>query len=208
MKTSESINEISAALAKAQGKIKNPEVNRTANVGTYSYQYADLAKVFDAAKEALSLNGISHSSTTEFIDGHILMCVRLSHSSGQWIESNIPITLQTDPKKLAANLTYYRRYLFSGLVGLASDEDMDGEPDTQKPVVHTNIPKVSEALSEKQISRLYAIVSSSGYSHQEAKDWMKKKFNIESSANLSRTQYDEMCNYFQANHKVNHEISK
>lgn len=58
--------------------------------------------------------------------------MRLLHSSGQWIESSLALPATSDPKALAANLTYSRRYLFVALVGVAGDDDLDGEPENEK----------------------------------------------------------------------------
>lgn len=137
MKTSENIADISAALAKAQGEMKNPEKNRTARIptkagGSYEYNYADLPATFDCVRSALAKNGLSHTAATTYDNMSMVISVRLLHTSGQWIEASAMLPSTQDPKMLAANLTYLRRYLFNGLVGIAGDDDLDSDPENEK----------------------------------------------------------------------------
>lgn len=137
MKTSEQINEIAAALAKAQGQLKNPETNRHARIPTksgavFEYDYADLPTILDCARNPLSDNGIAHVGTiVGRMDPHTgaTLIMRLIHTSGQWIESEYPLPEAGDPKALAASITYGRRYLFQTLVGVAGDDDTDDKPE-------------------------------------------------------------------------------
>lgn len=134
MRTSDQINEISAALAKAQGQMKNPEKNKKATIptktgGGYSYDYADLPSTFDALRKPLSDNGIMHTSAPRHVDGQYVLFSRLSHSSGQWIEAEWPLPNLSDPKQLAGSITYGTRYLFNSLCGIAGDDDLDHTPE-------------------------------------------------------------------------------
>ena len=134
MKTSEQTNEIAAALAKAQGKIKNPEKNRTAEYPTKSghkikYNYADLPACLEVAKVALSENGLAFVTTTGFVDKYYMLFLRLTHSSGQWYESEWPLPSADEPKATASSITYGTRYLFCSMVGIAGDDDTDSEPE-------------------------------------------------------------------------------
>src|SRR5665811_688131 len=94
MKTSPETNELMAALAKAQGAMKNPEKNKTATIpmktgGVYSFTYADLPEIYDTNRAALSDNGLSHSFGTSVEEKFTLCSCRLAHSSGQWMESEM-----------------------------------------------------------------------------------------------------------------------
>ena len=55
-----------------------------------------------------------------------MLCTQLLHSSGQYIESLIPIKNATSPQQLAAAVTYARRTAYCAMVGLAADDDDDG----------------------------------------------------------------------------------
>ena len=124
MTHSESIANLAAALAKAQGTIegaskdtKNPHFNS---------RYADLASVVDACRKALADNELSVVQSPSTKDGNlVLMTTMLLHSSGEWIESD-PLQVQARdaaPQAVGSCLTYLRRYQLASMVGVAPADD-------------------------------------------------------------------------------------
>lgn len=130
MYQSNEINELMGALAKAQGKMSGA-IKDAANP-FFKSKYADLNSVWSACREPLSENGLAVTQTVqEKESGEIFLRTTLAHSSGQWISSIMPIRIKSDGKKnelqeLGACLTYLRRYTLSAIVGVAPDEDDDG----------------------------------------------------------------------------------
>ena len=134
MRTSENVNELFAALSAAQGKMQNPEKNRTVTIQPkngpkYSYNYADLPKTFDCNRTILAEHGLTHTCAPNIKDATYILTCRLGHSSGQWIEADWPLFINDDPKSIAASITYGTRYLFNCLTGISGDEDLDGAPE-------------------------------------------------------------------------------
>jgi ERF superfamily len=117
--TSEQVNELAAALAKAQGAMSSAAMNKVNP--HFKSKYADLASVFDAARKPLSDNGLA---VTQTIDGPDLV-TRLLHTSGQWLESKYPLPVTARPQEMGSALTYARRYSLSAIIGIAADEDDD-----------------------------------------------------------------------------------
>ena len=126
MTTSEQVNEIAAALAKAQGVMKNAALNKVNP--HFKSKYADLAGIRDTVIPALTGNGIAVVQT---LDGGAVM-TRLMHSSGQWIESACPIPTGQDMQKMGSAITYARRYSLSAICGIAADEDDDANATVEK----------------------------------------------------------------------------
>ena len=125
MRTSEQINELAAALAKAQLKIKNATLNKINP--HFKSKYADLAAVRDAVTGPLAEQGLSITQMTGESEGKLVVYTRLLHSSGQWIESAYPIINDTNkPQAMGSALTYARRYSIAALCNIASEEDDDG----------------------------------------------------------------------------------
>lgn len=125
MKTSEQINEIGTALAKAQATIKDAAKDKSG----YGYKYADLASVLQIVRPALTAQGIAILQDAETIADHVGVSTRLVHTSGQWIESE-HLALLIEPKKelsmaqcAGTVVTYARRYSLAALVGLAQEDD-------------------------------------------------------------------------------------
>jgi hypothetical protein len=132
MKTSESIAKIADALAKAQIEMGRVVKDKTAKVqtkagGSYSFDYADLASVLDVVKPALAKHGIAVVQAAALEGDKVNVETRLLHSSGEWIESALAVKPEdTAPQKIGSAITYARRYALSCMVGVASEEDDDG----------------------------------------------------------------------------------
>jgi ERF superfamily len=125
---SESINELSAALAIAQQEMKHAA--KDAANPFFKSKYAALPDVIDASRPYLSKHGLSVAQLTDFDEtGKIFLVTQLNHKSGQWMRSWYPVDpVKKDPQGLGSALTYARRYSYSCITGVvASDEDDDGE---------------------------------------------------------------------------------
>lgn len=125
MRTSEDINEIATALSKAQGEVKNPSFNRVNP--HFKSKYADLGEVLSVVRPALSKYGISIMQMTDVTDTGIVLHTRLTHSSGQWIEGVYPVSPMGTHQQMGAALTYAKRQALSAIVGVAGEDDTDGE---------------------------------------------------------------------------------
>jgi hypothetical protein len=115
------INELAAALVKAQGKFPSIPKNKTANVGKYTYKYADLPDILEAVIPVLNKHGLCIMQAP---DGDSLVTT-LMHESGQCVTGRIPLPMKTSPQELGSWLTYLRRYSLTGMLGIAADEDDD-----------------------------------------------------------------------------------
>jgi hypothetical protein len=131
MNTSDSINEIATALAKAQGEIQNPAKNRVNP--HFKSKYADIADGLDVIRPTLSKHGVAFIQATEFDGENVTLRTRLLHTSGQWIESSYPVGKFVKHQELGASLTYAKRQALFSIVGVAGDDDDDGNSATATP---------------------------------------------------------------------------
>ncbi len=133
MLKSEQINELAAALAKAQGQIEGAK--KSSSNPFFKSKYADLAECWNTCREALTANGISVIQMPEEINenGRLNITTMLAHSSGQYISSTLTMTVtKLDPQAIGSAITYGRRYALAAMVGL-SQEDDDGEKAMARP---------------------------------------------------------------------------
>ena len=131
MTHSEQINELSAALAKAQGQIQGAKKDSTNP--HFKSDYADLASVWDACRQALSGNGLSVAQSAENSEHGYGVTTLLMHSSGQWLRGTLYLKpMKDDPQGAGSALTYARRYALAAMVGVAPDDD-DGNAASEKP---------------------------------------------------------------------------
>lgn len=140
MRTSDQINEIAAALAKAQGAIEGA-VKGSVNPHFRS-KYADLGAVWDACREHLTKQGIAVLQPVGRDEmGQRCTFTRLTHASGQWMEDDgIPLLLSKDDMQgLGSALTYSRRYGLMAMVGIAPEDD-DGNAASAKPAKQEEAP--------------------------------------------------------------------
>lgn len=130
---SEHINELAAALAKAQARIVAAPKDKTAKVekggaALYSYKYATLAGVWEACRGPLAENGLAVVQTVTTDGAAALVTTLLAHSSGQWIEETLTMTAaDASPQRIGSAITYGRRYALGAIVGVVTDDDDDGK---------------------------------------------------------------------------------
>jgi len=141
---SEELGELFGALAKAQGEMQAAVRNNKNPF--YNSKYAPLEEVVKCSREALSKNGLCVIQRIVQTDteGKTSLYTCLAHSSGQWMESVMPLrpdlpdsTSETARKekssnnniqKLGSYISYCRRYTYASMVGVVTDdEDDDGE---------------------------------------------------------------------------------
>ena len=135
---SDSIDKLAQALAAAQAEFpaipKSREVTVRSDKGAYKFKYAELSTVIECVRPALARHGLAFTQLL-VPDGETLV-VRtvLLHTSGQFIDSRYPVRLDRQPHQaVGAAITYGKRYSLSGLLGIASEDDTDGDGADAKP---------------------------------------------------------------------------
>lgn len=122
MTTSNSINELATALAKAQkliGGAKKDSANPF-----FKSKYADLASVRDACRDALADHGLAVLQSPTAVGATVSVETMLAHSSGQWVRDTLTVTAKDDsPQSVGSAITYLRRYAMQSFAGIAPEDD-------------------------------------------------------------------------------------
>lgn len=136
MNQSDSIGNLAAALAKAQGEMGLAE--KSAQNPHLKNNYADLTSVWMACREALGNNGLavsqlptSHVNPDDGVTIIGLHCVLMHGDSGEWISTYMESPAVgnrgvNDLQAAGSVITYLRRYTLSAIVGVATGDDDDG----------------------------------------------------------------------------------
>ena len=132
---SEHLDQLFAAHATALGQLKNAPrtcVSHFAKKGKDGKpipDYADLATVIDTARQALAANGLSITQTFMPFgeDGGMMLVTTLGHKSGQFQRSYLPMKGNVQPQALASTATYLKRVAMCAILGIAADDDDDGQ---------------------------------------------------------------------------------
>src|SRR5499426_515968 len=99
-RSSESFAALTAALAKAQAKLVNPEKSLTATIrtgrpgeGERTFRYAPLSSGLEIVRKALGEHEIATMQTTviDQASGLVSLTTVLAHASGEWIASDWPV---------------------------------------------------------------------------------------------------------------------
>src|SRR5262245_17340762 len=136
-RSSDTIGNISGALAKAQAELTNPEKSLVGTIRSpfpreadRTFRYAPLSSGLDIVRKGLGRHEIATIQSTE-IDkeaGLLRLTTILAHSSGEWLSSEWPVCQISDvasAQRMGAALTYARRYALFTLVGIAGEDDLD-----------------------------------------------------------------------------------
>jgi hypothetical protein len=151
-RSSNSIANLAAALARAQIALVNPEKSLVATIrqggasGTdQTFRYAPLSSGLEIVRKTLGEHEIATVQTTAVDQGAgiINLTTVLAHSSGEWISSDWPVCALSEtstPHRMGTALTYARRYALFTLVGIAGEDDLDA-PDLVTPTAQRSEPE-------------------------------------------------------------------
>lgn len=131
---SEQVNDLFAALSKAQGEMETAE--KGGINPHFGKSYSQLSDVWAACRGPLAKHGLSVIQTTKPTPTGVCIITTLGHSSGQWIQGELTIIPDgTGAQKVGAAITYGRRFALMAMIGVAPEDD-DGESIQAKPKQH------------------------------------------------------------------------
>jgi hypothetical protein len=176
MQQSESITELALALSKAQAEM--PPILMDSRNPYYDSKYASLGAVIQGSAPILTKFGLSISQFPVSELNTIGVTSVLMHSSGQWIRETVTIPFPDDSKKPAQEagifISYLRRYGWSAIAGLCTEEDTDGE----------HAPKAGKPAPEKWDSSVIAdaLTRMDGFKMEK----FKNSFELEGALKYSK----------------------
>ncbi len=151
MKTSDSLINISKAMAEAQKKISH--ATKDSKNPHFKNDYASLESVINASKESLLEHGIFVIQSVS----EKSLVTRLQHTSGEFFESSLDLLLsKQDMQGLGSAITYARRYSLASMLNISQADDDGNEASkpapqakpAQKPIETKNMTPRSETIEE------------------------------------------------------------
>ena len=150
MRFSESLSNITAALAKVQAEIRNPIKNQTNNGVQGAPKYANLEDTLsEYVRPILTKYGMSvYQPIKSDENGRVGVCTVLFHESGEFIEGDyvfcdivIPVSksgnkVLTEGQATGVCITYLRRYSLNAALGINGDKDTDGSYGEVEPMTY------------------------------------------------------------------------
>lgn len=117
--------ELAKALVAAQKEM--PHIALDGVNPHFRSKFATLGQIIDKTRPVLAKHGLSIVQLPTQVDGVPALRTILMHQGGEQVEDTMLLLPgKSDPQGQGAALTYARRYAWSSVLGLAADEDDDG----------------------------------------------------------------------------------
>jgi len=136
---SEDTRELYKALHEAQRTFK--EIGKSGYIAGRNIPYSKINDLVEASRASLhAYNLVVSTYHTTYPNGLVTLTSRLYHvTSGQFIESELPLLNGSDEQKRGSSITYAWRYTYAPLIGLVDtsyddDAEITKESTTQKAV--------------------------------------------------------------------------
>ena len=134
MQHSEGLSKLATALSAAQGEM--PVAEKDTVNGFLKNKYADLGAVISAARPVLAKHGLAIVQFPITDGERVGVETILTHSSGEWMSNSFTAPAERGKlsvaQEMGAIFSYFRRYAFSSVCAMYSDEDKDGNKATDE----------------------------------------------------------------------------
>lgn len=192
---SESIGQLSLALAKAQGEMK-PAVKDSTNP-FFKSKYADLNSVINAVRDPLSRNELAFMQNLHEIEGCLYLITILSHKSGEYVKSQMPVKFKADGKtnelqSMGSAISYIKRYALSAMLGVCCDEDDDGNSSTDFPAEAPKTFPKAPIISKEQAHVLNELIKKCPKDYETYIHKYLKSHNIDGVSNIPTNMYETL----------------
>ena len=189
---SDSIVELSKALAKFQANVKQPMKDK--NNPFFKSKYVPLENVVEAITQEAPKHGLSFVQwALNDESGRVGVATMLMHESGEFIEFD-PVHMKADKETAqgaGALISYLKRYSLSAVFGITSDQDDDGNSASGN--------KIAKSASQAEIGNLKKeIIAFSQLMTEQGKDvkpeQVEQTLNIKDYAKLNSEDVKEAVN--------------
>ncbi len=166
---------LAAALVAFQARVKPITRSRTVEVRTkrgerYSFAYAPLEAVIAAVRDDLAACGLAVTQALTWTEGGVLsLRTSLVHESGERDEDVAPLPVEKGmtPQEIGSVITYMRRYAYTAVLGLSSEEDDDGNMasgnEAKPQLVDEHLLQSARAFAKERGADFDAVVRELGF---------------------------------------------
>lgn len=117
-----------AAFVAACGELSNPPKTSKVNAGAKSYHFAPLPEILDLVRPVLARHALAVRFQTQPDGGNILVTCEVVHATGTVVSAaSLYSPSNANMQTVGSGLTYARRYTLVAALGIAADDDDDGE---------------------------------------------------------------------------------
>lgn len=211
LKKSDSIQNLTKAMAEFQKSVKQPVKN--ADNPYFGSKYVPLESLVKAVMETGSPLGISFMQYTQVNEnGDLGLCTVVMHSSGEYMEfPPLPIRPENNRSQaIGSAITYARRYSLSSIFGIASEEDDDGNEasgltrQAKQPPKQQPKPQIKQNDATKLIEEYWIKFEKIGANVGNLKKYICEQNNVSKISDIppfKLLQYLKACYEMKSNKK-------
>ena len=184
MEHSENISKLAAALAAFQAEVNDP--SRDGQNPHFRSKYVQIDGLLAAVRPMLSKHGLSVVQSIGGDGQNISVTTEIMHTSGEWIRTDALVmkAVKQDPQGAGSCATYGRRYGLSAALGVAWDDDDDGEA--------ASTPKLKAKSKAGSLRAIAAAAKELGATPDDLKEVMRRHYNKASSNELTDAEAADM----------------
>lgn len=160
---------LASALVKFQSVVPVIPKNQTAKIpmksgGSYSYNYADLADIWEAIRKPLKDNGLAVTQMLKSTDTTDFIVTKIWFENGETEKEEFAIpTGGKSPQEVGSVITYYKRYALGAALGISTEEDDDGASGNSKPEKKEIKPPIKLPYKTPQEDNIRSMGKQLGY---------------------------------------------
>jgi hypothetical protein len=211
---SEQENQTGLAGALVQAQAKMPAVAKDSENPHFKSRFTSLDALVAATRPILNEHGlaIAQFPMTNPDTGFPMLRTTILHGpSGEQLSADTPLYLpRNDMQAFGAAVTYARRYAWAAVLGIASEDDDDGNQASQPPAKAAAKPQakmISDAQIRKMgatIGKLTEIGESLPLEYPEAETWvdvlrmrLEQEYGVDSRKALTSAQASDLIDWLE-----------
>ena len=193
MEHSESIAKLAAALAAFQSEVKDPA--RDGENPHFRSKYVQIDGLLAAVRPILAKHGLAVVQSVGGDGQNISVTTEVMHTSGEWIRTDALVmkAVKQDPQGAGSCATYGRRYGLSAALGVAWDDDDDGNAASNTPA------KAKTKKAPTKAEHLKAVAAEAKKQHlsgEDVKEVMRRKYGKSASGELTDAEAADLAANF------------
>jgi hypothetical protein len=159
----------SAALVAAIGELSN--VPKTASNPYFKSKYAPLDAIVEATRPILLKHGLAVTQSPLFMEGMAGVETTIMHKDGYSTTTTLLLPLKDQSSQgVGGCITYARRYSLAAVLGLATEEDLDGNDSSGLLKKEEPRPSIAKVMDKKQEAPRPAPAATSTWRNVEITD--------------------------------------